>query len=295
MFSDTREIAIAAGIAAVRAAVQTHKEPRNKPSSDHDSSVPLAAIPFSPDQLPEVWPVRNLPPLQMMEQFQKSLETVQGRFFSAESAAAMCDILDRLVTEHSIHSLVVSQNDRFVSITPWLETLKQSKGISVCTVLSSSGVAQIEAGDVERNEVAKNTVATADVAILSAMFLVADTGSCLVSATTAMERWCCYLPPICIILARLSDLREHLPHVWRELFGSGKKTGMETGTETATATGVSSPDQRTEQGQNSTVLLPSQGEYVWITGPSRTADIEKILILGVHGPKQLFVIVDTSC
>jgi L-lactate dehydrogenase complex protein LldG len=34
--------------------------------------------------------------------------------------------------------------------------------------------------------------------------------------------------------------------------------------------------------------LPSMLSF--ITGPSRTGDIERILVLGAHGPKQLFVI-----
>jgi L-lactate dehydrogenase complex protein LldG len=32
------------------------------------------------------------------------------------------------------------------------------------------------------------------------------------------------------------------------------------------------------------------GEFVIVTGPSRTSDIEKTLILGVHGPKRLIAL-----
>ncbi|MDR2927635.1 MAG: LUD domain-containing protein [Cytophagaceae bacterium] len=41
-----------------------------------------------------------------------------------------------------------------------------------------------------------------------------------------------------------------------------------------------------------------QGRPSWmglITGPSRTADIEKTLVMGAHGPKELIVFIDKSC
>ena len=69
----------------------------------------------------------------------------------------------------------------------------------------------------------------------------------------------CYLPPNCVVVAKAENFREHMPAAWKEI-----------------AERTAQPDRR--------------GEFVVITGPSRTADIEKILILGVHGPKRLFVI-----
>ncbi len=95
--------------------------------------------------------------------------------------------------------------------------------------------------------------------LIEAECLLADTGSCAVVCRTAAERLMCYLPETCIVVAAVEQLREHLPAAWGEISGR-----------------LSAPDFR--------------GEVVVITGPSRTADIEKILILGVHGPKRLVVL-----
>ena len=89
--------------------------------------------------------------------------------------------------------------------------------------------------------------------------LLADTGSCVIACPTAQDRLLCYLPPACVVIARTSQLVEHLPAAWASI-----------------APRVADPAMR--------------GEFVIVTGPSRTADIEKILILGVHGPKRLVVI-----
>ncbi|MDO5309352.1 MAG: LUD domain-containing protein [Planctomycetia bacterium] len=94
--------------------------------------------------------------------------------------------------------------------------------------------------------------------LVSPLLLLADTGSCAIEGRCAFERLLCYLSPVCLVLARASQLREHLPHAWGEI--SGKFIGTD-----------------------------QPGEIALVTGPSRTADIEKKLVLGVHGPRRLIV------
>lgn len=101
---------------------------------------------------------------------------------------------------------------------------------------------------------------SAAVSILQADWLLADTGSSVIVCNHPGERLACYLPPACVIVASADRLREHLPAAWGEIVPLARQ-----------------PERR--------------GEFVIITGPSRTADIEKILILGVHGPKRLIVYV----
>ena len=95
--------------------------------------------------------------------------------------------------------------------------------------------------------------------LIPAELLLADTGSAVVRSTSVFDRLMNYLPPVCLIAAKKSQLREHLPHAWPELLARIGSDGEKT------------------------------GEFLLITGPSRTADIEKILVLGVHGPRKVVV------
>ncbi len=103
-------------------------------------------------------------------------------------------------------------------------------------------------------------MAELEAGLVAADALLADTGTCLVACGTAQERLLCYLPPACVVLARVEQMCEHLPAAWPEI-----------------ARRLADPGLR--------------GELVLVTGPSRTSDIEKILILGVHGPKRLVVLI----
>jgi L-lactate dehydrogenase complex protein LldG len=104
-----------------------------------------------------------------------------------------------------------------------------------------------------------NEMAELSVSLIEPEALLADTGSCVVACPTGEDRLLCYLPPACVVIAKLEQLREHLPAAWGGIAPRCFEKNL-------------------------------TGEFVIVTGPSRTADIEKLLILGVHGPKRLVVL-----
>lgn len=93
-------------------------------------------------------------------------------------------------------------------------------------------------------------------------FLIARTGSILVSSTGNSGRQMHVFPPVHIVLAKASQIVAFPGDAIRAI-------------------------QQKYKGN-----LPSS--ITFITGPSRTADIEKTLVLGAHGPKELIIFVDKS-
>jgi L-lactate dehydrogenase complex protein LldG len=95
--------------------------------------------------------------------------------------------------------------------------------------------------------------------ITSCEFLIARTGSVMVSTADSSGRKMYAFPPVHFILANESQL---LPYPQDALSALKKKYNNN---------------------------LPSF--ISTITGPSRTADIEKTLVMGAHGPKELIIFV----
>jgi L-lactate dehydrogenase complex protein LldG len=99
---------------------------------------------------------------------------------------------------------------------------------------------------------------TCSVGITECDALIAQTGSVLVTSRSAGGRALSVLPPHHVVLARREQLLADLPEAFALL---KRKYG---------------PD------------YPSFVSF--ITGPSRTGDIERILVLGAHGPRKLTII-----
>jgi L-lactate dehydrogenase complex protein LldG len=99
-----------------------------------------------------------------------------------------------------------------------------------------------------------------DCALLEARSLLADTGSATVILNNAQDRLLPYLPRTCAIVAELDSLHATLTPQALACIADFATAG-------------------------------ARGEALIVTGPSRTADIEKVLVLGAHGPQALAVFI----
>lgn len=103
----------------------------------------------------------------------------------------------------------------------------------------------------------KHELEQCDVGISECDALIAQTGTVLVTSRTAGGRALSCLPPHHVVIARREQLVADLPAAFALV--------------------------KQKHGAN----YPSMISF--ITGPSRTGDIERILVLGAHGPKKLTI------
>ena len=146
-----------------------------------------------------------------------------------------------------------------------LARLLADRGLNIAAVMNSARVsaalAQVS-GDRFFQAAGASTqrIESADCGIIDAGALLADTGSVIAIFKNRGERLLPYLPRTCVVLADASQLRAHMDdEALHDLYGAAREG--------------------------------ARGEGVIITGPSRSADIEKVLVLGAHGPQALIVLI----
>lgn len=170
------------------------------------------------------------PVLPLYQCFANELEAVNGQCSFVDSEKEAMQHVAGMIEKEQITSLFCRDTE--------LQSLLQTHSISFRS--DPADFAEMQAG------------------ITRCEYLVARTGSVLVSSAHLSGRQMNVFPPIHIILANESQLVPYVEDAYVAI-----QAKYET-------------------------HLPSMLSL--ITGPSRTADIEKTLILGAHGPKRLWVI-----
>ena len=128
----------------------------------------------------------------------------------------------------------------------------ESTGISVTTVSHSPD---------RSRESLRSSIIAADIGLTGADYAVAETGSVIIMPRKGLSRLVSVVPPVHLALVRPEDLVESLD----DLFLLRRLEYHDKGGE--------------------------MGSYLnFITGPSRTADIEQTLVVGVHGPKEVHLV-----
>jgi len=105
----------------------------------------------------------------------------------------------------------------------------------------------------------RDSTERAEVGVVQADYGLAETGSVVLVASKDKPRSVSLLPPVCIFALSVFGMLDSMAHLMKELEARHAKEGMPA-----------------------TVNV--------VTGPSRTADIELSLTVGVHGPGEVHVV-----
>jgi L-lactate utilization protein LutC len=201
----------------------------------------------------------SLAPQDYQAKFEAEWEKVAGVAYRAASIGELETILRQIMDQADSNAVVLSRNPLLVElhVAERLATLSKSvifwgaADVAETKSLSDFNKAAFAAG----------------AGITGVDFVLAESGTLILSSATEGVQIASLAPPVHIALYRRSQLVGSLDEVLAKLPISN------------------SPDQ------------PTVGRsVVFVTGTSRTADIEQILIRGVHGPREAHaILVEDSC
>jgi len=215
-------------------------------------------VPLPPPDLAGVMP--PLAPEDYLDKFEAEWEKVSGVAYRVTSMNELETVFQKILVRAETKAIALSRNpilaelqitDRLAALNKSATSWADGSGLSGTHSLSDFNKASFAAG----------------AGITGVDFVLAESGTLVLSSATEGVQVASLAPPIHIALYRRSQLVGSLDEVLAKL------------------PILSSPDRPT-----------ANRSVVFITGTSRTADIEQILIRGVHGPREVHaILVENSC
>ncbi len=213
-----------------------------------------------------------MPPIaELLPKFEEELAKVGSTHYRASSRSELENILHAILSQAEARSAVLTRNAllselRLEDMTrAWkVETLEWPGADANSPSAPAEADLSVDAAERARY---REACFAAQVGITGADFALAETGSLVLTSATEGSQLASLAPPVHVALYRRNQLVASLDDIVARL---------------AMPRAAQEP-------------LPGRS-VVFITGTSRTADIEQILIKGVHGPREVHaVLVEDTC
>jgi L-lactate dehydrogenase complex protein LldG len=202
----------------------------------------------------------ELRPAEYLEKFEAEWQMVSGMAHRVSKIDELESVLEKILEDSESSSLVVSRN-------PILKELRIAERLSAKGKNVTSWEAGAGTSEAHSLEDFNKTSFAAGAGITGVDFVLAESGTLVLTSATEGAQVSSLAPPIHIALFRQHQIVGSLDEVLAMLPISSSPTSP-------------SPNR----------------SVVFITGTSRTADIEQILIRGVHGPREAHaILVEDSC
>ena len=222
-----------------------------------EQSAPDPPYPHLDESLPEleaqvavVQKRLNLGRASMLDQLAEMAESGGWNVFRAPGFEEAIGYISSLVTSLDVDRAVRSDEEVFNDAP--VDPALANLGISVTTVAQ---------GEMQSRESLRQEIIAAGIGITGADYAVAETGSVIILPRKGLSRLVSLVPPVHLALVRPQDVVGTLD----DLFLLRRLEFHRSGGD--------------------------MGSYLnFITGPSRTGDIEQTLVVGVHGPKEVHLV-----
>jgi L-lactate dehydrogenase complex protein LldG len=200
-----------------------------------------------------------IPPEELIPKFESELAKVSGTAYRAHDLQDLEGHLKSILAQ-SDAGIVLSRNPLLARLGLAEKLQAWGKTVAVWSQGAEDADAAGDSGFRER-------AFAADVGITGVDFVLAESGTLVLSSATEGAQLASLAPPVHVALYRREQVLGSLEEVLERLPVPRK------------------PDEP----------VPGRA-VVFVTGPSRTADIEQILIRGVHGPREVHaILVEDGC